>query len=82
MARRLAAVLSAHPSLRGVLVDLPRVVESTAPLNAVGVADRCEVMGGDMLRGVPEGADAYLIKRVLMDWGDSDAATFFATARV
>jgi hypothetical protein len=27
-----------------------------------------------MLRDVPAGADAYLIKRVLMDWGDADSA--------
>ena len=27
-----------------------------------------------MLASVPGGADAYLIKRVLMDWGDEDAA--------
>jgi hypothetical protein len=26
-----------------------------------------------MLRVVPKGADAYLIKRVLMDWGDADS---------
>ena len=29
--------------------------------------DRCEVIGGDMLQGVPGGADAYLVKRVLGD---------------
>jgi hypothetical protein len=28
-----------------------------------------------MLGAVPEGADAYLIKRVLMDWGDADSMT-------
>jgi hypothetical protein len=71
----LAAVLSAHPSLRGVLLDLPQVVARTAPLDDARVADRCEVIGGDMLRAVPEGADAYLIKRVLMDWGDVDSTT-------
>ena len=26
-----------------------------------------------MLEGVPAGADAYVIKRVLMDWGDEQA---------
>ena len=71
----LAAVLSAHPSLRGVLLDLPEVVARTTPLDEAGVAHRCEVIAGDMLRSVPDGADAYLIKRVLMDWGDADSAT-------
>jgi hypothetical protein len=71
----LAAILSAHPSLRGVLLDLPQVVAHPAPLDDPGVARRCDVIGGDMLRAVPEGADAYLIKRVLMDWGDADSMT-------
>jgi O-methyltransferase domain len=71
----LAAVLSAQQSLRGVLLDLPQVVAQTAPLDEAGVADRCQVIGGDMLRMVPTGADAYLIKRVLMDWGDVDSIT-------
>lgn len=71
----LAAVLSAQPSLRGVLLDLPQVVEDTAPLDEARVTDRSEVIGGDMLRAVPQGADVYLIKRVLMDWGDTDSMT-------
>ncbi|TME36734.1 MAG: methyltransferase [Chloroflexi bacterium] len=71
----LAAVLGAHPLLRGVLLDLPQVVTRTTPLDEAGVAARCEVIGGDMLRVVPKGADAYLIKRVLMDWGDADSTT-------
>jgi hypothetical protein len=71
----LAAILSAHPSLRGVLLDLPQVVAQTAPLDDAGVVIRCEVIGGDMLRAVPDGGDAYVIKRVLMDWGDADSTT-------
>ncbi|MDQ6880241.1 MAG: hypothetical protein M3082_21560 [Candidatus Dormibacteraeota bacterium] len=47
----------------------------TAPLEEARVTDRCEVVGGDMLRAVPVGADAYVIKRVLMDWGDADSTT-------
>jgi hypothetical protein len=44
-----------------------------APLEEAGVRDRCEVVGGDMLEGVPTGADIYLMKRVLMDWADEQA---------
>ncbi|GAC1323968.1 MAG: hypothetical protein NVSMB13_04640 [Mycobacteriales bacterium] len=68
----LAAILRTQPSLRGILLDLPSVVGNHAPLQEAGVADRCEVVGDDMLREVPA-ADAYLIKRVLMDWGDEQA---------
>jgi hypothetical protein len=69
----LAAILRSTPSLRGILLDQPHVVAHTAPLAAAGVGDRCEVVGGDMLAGVPSGADAYLVKRVLHSLAD-DAA--------
>ncbi len=71
----LAAILRGNPSVKGVLLDLPEVVADPAPLKEAGIAERCEVIGGDMLHAVPTGADAYLIKRVLMDWGDEQAAT-------
>jgi ubiquinone/menaquinone biosynthesis C-methylase UbiE len=69
----LAAILRAHPSTRGVLLDRPQVVADDRELAAAGVADRCEIVGGDMLTEVPAGADLYLIKRVLMILGDADA---------
>ncbi len=44
----LAAVLRAHPHLRGVLFDLPHVAsEARRALGAAGVGDRCETVGGD-----------------------------------
>ena len=69
----LAAILRNNPVQRGILLDVPKVVSSTAPLSAAAVADRCEVVGGDMLEEVPRGADAYVIKRVLMILGDGHA---------
>ena len=69
----LAAILRANPPLRGILMDQPQVVANVTPLEAAGIADRCEVVAGDMLQGVPGGVDAYLIKRVLMIWGDEPA---------
>src|SRR5438132_5097360 len=70
----LAAILHANPSLQGILFDQPQVVADAEPvLRAAGVADRCEVLDGDMLQGVPRGADAYVVKRVLMIWGDEPA---------
>jgi SAM-dependent methyltransferase len=70
----LAAILRANPSLRGILFDRPEVVKRPAPLAEAGALERCAVIGGDMLQGVPAGADAYVVKRVLMDWGDEQAA--------
>ena len=67
----LAAILAAHSSLNGILLDLPQVVRNVPPLD--GVADRCQVIGGDMFASVPAGAGAYLLKRILMSYGDEDA---------
>lgn len=69
----LAAILRAHPGVRGVLLNLPAVVADTSPLDDPAVADRCRVLGGDMLQSVPAGADCYLIKRVLSNTSDEDA---------
>jgi len=71
----LVALLSRNPEMKGVLFDLPEVVASRTTLEVTGFADRCEVVAGDMLRSVPSGADAYVIKRVLMDKVDTDAVT-------
>jgi hypothetical protein len=69
----LAAILRGNPAQRGILFDVPKVVASAAPLAAAGVADRCDVVGGDMMETVPAAADAYVIKRVLMILGEEQA---------
>ena len=71
----LASILAAHPEMRGVLFDLPQVVEGAkGRLGADGLLDRCEIVGGDFLLAVPAGGDAYLLKHVLHDWDDERAA--------
>jgi hypothetical protein len=68
----LAAVLHRYPSVKGILFDLPEVI-ATSRAEMSGLAGRCEIVGGDMLRAVPVGGDAYMIKRVMMDRFDDDA---------
>jgi hypothetical protein len=66
----LVPILRAYPGMRAVLFDRPRVVESAKRLLAeAGVADRCELVGGDFFESVPSG-DAYLLKHVVHDWDD------------
>ena len=70
----LATILTANPTLRGVLFDLPHVVASAGSmLERAGVADRCEVVGGSFFETAPEGADAYLLKSIIHDWDDAAA---------
>jgi hypothetical protein len=72
----LAAVLAAHPHLRGVLFDRPAVVAGAGALLATqGVAERCAVEGGDFFAGVPAGGDVYLLKWVLPGLDDERAVT-------
>jgi hypothetical protein len=78
----LAGLLRRHRHLRGVLCDQPQVVANApAVLTEAGVADRCEVVGGDFFHGVPAGADAYFLKRIIYSWDDAKAAGILAAVR-
>jgi len=78
----LVGILRAHPSLKGTLFDLPHVVERARPrLAELGIAHRCEAVGGDFFAEVPGGADAYLLKHVIHDWNDDRATAILQTCR-
>jgi hypothetical protein len=65
-----------------VLFDLPHVVAGAGPIfDVAGVRDRAELVGGDFLEGVPEGADAYIMKRIVHDWDDERAGTILSNCR-
>jgi hypothetical protein len=79
-----AALLSAHPRMRGVVFDRPHVVaDAPALLAEAGVADRCDVVGGSFFDdALPAGADAYVLKAILHDWADDDASRIVRACRV
>lgn len=78
----LAAVLEAHPHLRGVLMDRPAVIEGArARLAERGLAGRCELTAGDFFAAVPPGGDVYLLSRVLHDWDDDRCVTVLRACR-
>jgi hypothetical protein len=79
---QLAAILAAHPSVKGTLFDQPHVVsESAGTLERAGVTDRCQVVGGSFFESVPGGADAYLLKSVIHDWDDERSIAILRTCR-
>ena len=52
----LATILRAYPAMRGVLFDRPQVVAGAPQVLAgAGVADRCEVVGGDFFAAIIPG---------------------------
>jgi len=73
----LGHLLAANPSIRGVLFDLPKTVEVAGQVLAdFGVSDRCEIVGANFFEApIPIGADAYLIKRVLVGLNDEQVTT-------
>jgi O-methyltransferase domain len=60
-----------HPGLKGTLFDLPHVVaKAQGFIQSKGLGDRCSLVHGSFLEGVPKGADAYFMKHIIHDWDD------------
>jgi O-methyltransferase domain/Dimerisation domain len=69
----LTGILEANPSLRGVLFDLPHVIERAKESNGLSsVASRCDFVSGDFFENVPQ-ADGYIMKHIIHDWYDEEA---------
>jgi SAM-dependent methyltransferase len=67
----LAAILQRHPAVRGVLFDVPAVIaQAGKPLKAAGLAERCDLVGGDYFEAVPARGEVYILSRVLMAYED------------
>jgi O-methyltransferase/methyltransferase family protein len=78
----LSAILRSAPSARGVLFDVPAVVErAKQALESAGVLDRSEPVGGDFRAAVPDGADCYVLKWILHDWEDDVCTTILRRCR-
>lgn len=78
----LATILKANPALQGILFDRPPVVAGAGPLlQQEGVADRCQVVGGDFFASIPAGADAYILKYIIHDWDDERAEKILKNCR-
>ncbi|EAQ81826.1 methyltransferase [Blastopirellula marina] len=79
---KLIALLTKHPQVRGMLVDLPHVVERAAPnFVAAGVNERMTLIGGDFFVEVPSGADAYMMRHIIHDWDDEKSTLILKNCR-
>jgi hypothetical protein len=78
----LIGVLQRYPRMRGVLFDLPHVVERAGENpDRAGVSGRCEAVGGSFFEAVPGGADAYLLRHIIHDWDDERASAILKYVR-
>jgi hypothetical protein len=73
---QITAILQQHGRLKGILFDLPHVIERAGKrMTASGVLDRCQLVGGSFFESVPAGADAYVLRHIIHDWEEEKALT-------
>lgn len=78
----LAEVLAAQRSVRGIVFDLPHATrDAAAYLAERGLSARCAVVSGSFFEPLPAGADVYLLKSILHNWGDADALRILRQCR-
>jgi len=73
---QLVSILDASPSSKGILFDQPHLGAESISHN------RMEVIGGDFFKSVPRGADAYLLRWILHDWAEPEAAAILGSLRL
>lgn len=67
----LGAILQQQPAARGILFDIPPVIEDApAMLDSYGVRDRVDLVSGDFTESVTVVADCYILKHIIHDWYD------------
>jgi hypothetical protein len=71
----LRAVLDAAPAASGILHDRPHVLAAVEPHS------RMRLHPGDFFEQPLPAADCYLLKTVIHDWGDADAAKILRAIR-
>jgi O-methyltransferase domain/Dimerisation domain len=78
----LATALAKHPAMRGILFDLPAVVQNASSfLRSHGVEKRVELKGGSFFEAVPQGADAYLLQNILHWRSDEECVRILKAVR-
>ncbi len=79
----LAAILRAHPRLRGVLSDQQHVLERAKQRGFLSgeLEPRSTLQACDLFHNIPSGCRAYLMKSVIHDWNDEDARRILRNCR-
>jgi hypothetical protein len=73
----LSAVLERAPTAKGVLFDLPHVVEDEAGAKS----PRLTRQAGDFFKDELPVCDAYLVMEVIHDWGDAESISILKAIR-
>jgi hypothetical protein len=74
----LQSILVRHPEGRGIIFDLPEIVEAVRP-SLEGT--RITAEAGNFFESVSSGGDLYLLKFILHDWTDEQCAVILENVR-
>src|SRR5579859_5113034 len=77
----LTTILRTYPTLKGILFDLPMVIDQAREQIDPALHDRIQLAEGSFLETIPTGGDAYLLKQVLHDWSKEDCLTILQNCR-
>ncbi len=73
---QISQILQKQPDLKGILFDLPHVIErANGNIQSAGLSDRCDLVGGSFFESVPDGADIYMMRHIIHDWDDEKCLT-------
>ncbi|HYL94492.1 MAG TPA: methyltransferase [Terriglobales bacterium] len=78
----LCEILTRHPKLKGILFDMPSVVEDPKCAQCLlNVNHRCRTIAGNFFEHIPGGADAYYMQHIIHDWDDEPALKILENCR-
>ena len=77
----LSAVLGKSASTRGILFDLPHVIDAAKKEVPATLAERIQFTPGDFFKAVPEGGDIYILKNIIHDWADAESGKILDVIR-
>ena len=78
----LTAILRRYPSVRGILFDLPGVIDrAKANLAKAGLAQRCQTAAGSFFEKIVPGGDCYMMRHIIHDWNDEQSFTILKNVR-
>ena len=78
----ISAVLKRYPAMKGILYDLPGVIErAKKDLADAGLATRCQTIPGSFFEAAPPGGDAYQMRHIIHDWTDEQCHTILGHIR-
>ncbi|MSU77746.1 MAG: methyltransferase [Gemmataceae bacterium] len=78
----ISAVLKKNPAMKGILYDLPNVIDRAKKnLADAGLASRCETIAGSFFESAPAGGDAYQMRHIIHDWTDEQCHTILTHIR-